>query len=116
MHDIGKVGIPDEILLKPGMLDPGEWEIMKRHTVIGGDTLRSIIESTSTPGFLRMGYDVALYHHERWDGGGYPYGLAGLAIPLGARILALADVYDALTTRRTSRCAGCPRRARRAAS
>ena len=100
LHDIGKVGIPDEILLKPGKLDPGEWEIMKRHTVIGGDTLRSIIESKSTPGFLRMGYDVALYHHERWDGGGYPYGLAGLAIPLGARILALADVYDALTTRR----------------
>jgi response regulator RpfG family c-di-GMP phosphodiesterase len=100
LHDIGKVGIPDEILLKPGKLDPQEWEIMKRHTVIGGDTLRSIIDSTRQPGFLSMGYDVALCHHERWDGSGYPSGLEGLAIPLGARILALADVYDALTTRR----------------
>ena len=100
LHDIGKVGIPDEILLKPGKLDAREWEIMRRHTTIGGDTLRSIIESTSRPGFLRLGHDVALYHHERWDGSGYPFGLAGAAIPLGARILALADVYDALTTRR----------------
>ncbi|MEM7311273.1 MAG: HD domain-containing phosphohydrolase [Planctomycetota bacterium] len=100
LHDIGKVGIPDNILLKPGKLDADEWEVMKTHTTIGGETMRSIIESTAQPGFLRMGHDIALFHHEKWNGTGYPHGLSGDAIPLCARIVALADVYDALTTRR----------------
>ena len=100
LHDIGKVGIPDHILLKPGKLDPEEWAVMQTHTLIGGETLRSIIESTAQPGFLRMGHDIALFHHEKWDGSGYPRGLSGREIPLCARIVALADVFDALTTRR----------------
>jgi response regulator RpfG family c-di-GMP phosphodiesterase len=100
LHDIGKVGIPDQILLKPGRLTAEEWEIMRRHTTIGGDTLRSVIENTPRPGFLRVAHDIALYHHEKWNGTGYPEGLARQDIPLCARIVALADVFDALTTRR----------------
>ena len=100
LHDIGKVGIPDRILLKPGKLNEDEWEMMKQHAVIGGDTMRSIIESTAQPGFLLLGHDIALFHHEKWNGSGYPQGLRGADIPLCARIVALADVYDALTTRR----------------
>jgi putative two-component system response regulator len=100
LHDIGKVGIPDQILMKPGPLTEGEWEVMRRHTTIGGDTLRSVIENTPRPGFLRVAHDIALYHHEKWNGTGYPEGLARQDIPLCARIVALADVFDALTTRR----------------
>lgn len=95
MHDIGKIGIPDRILLKPGKLDAGEWEIMKKHTTIGADILKG-----SNIGFVRMGETIARTHHEKWDGSGYPYGLKGRRIPLAGRIVALADVFDALTSKR----------------
>jgi putative two-component system response regulator len=98
LHDIGKVGIPDSILLKPGKLTPKEWEIMKTHAEIGAVTLDSVIQENGHQGFLEMGRDIAWCHHEKWDGTGYPRGLSGPQIPLAARILALADVYDALTT------------------
>lgn len=101
LHDIGKVGIPDGILLKPGKLDKAEFEIMKTHTQIGGDTLYAAdIEAGHEESFLGMGRDIAYFHHERWDGGGYPKGLVGREIPLAARIAAVSDVYDALTSRR----------------
>jgi response regulator RpfG family c-di-GMP phosphodiesterase len=98
LHDIGKVGIPDAILLKPAKLSPEEWAIMKRHTEIGARTLREVIREGSEQEFLRMSLEIAWCHHEKWDGSGYPRGLRGEDIPLCARILALADVYDALTT------------------
>ncbi|WP_427500705.1 HD domain-containing phosphohydrolase [Methylomonas sp. MED-D] len=100
LHDIGKVGIPDAILKKPGRLTPEEFQIMKTHAAIGGDTLRSVYEQYPSQGFIKCGMDVAYGHHERWDGSGYPLGLRGEDIPLAARILALVDVYDALTSRR----------------
>jgi response regulator RpfG family c-di-GMP phosphodiesterase len=100
LHDIGKVGIPDSILLKPGKLTAEEWEVMRTHPTIGAETLRHILETSGEQSFLRMGHEIAQSHHERWDGGGYPEGISGDRIPLAARILALADVYDALTTRR----------------
>ncbi len=93
MHDIGKIGIPDAILLKPGKLTPDEWQIMQTHTTIGGDIL-----SGDTSDLLCMAREIALSHHEKWDGSGYPAGLAGEAIPLTGRIVALADVFDALTS------------------
>lgn len=95
LHDIGKLGIPDEVLLKPGKLDAAEWEIMKRHTTIGAEILKG-----STIGFVKMGEIIARTHHEKWDGSGYPYGLKGRKIPLVGRIVALADVFDALTSKR----------------
>ena len=95
MHDIGKIGIPDHILLKPGGFTPEEWEIMKTHTIVGS----GILAGNVSP-YLQMGEQIALAHHERWDGGGYPFGLAGDAIPLAARIMQLADVYDALRSKR----------------
>ncbi len=95
MHDIGKIGIPDRILLKPGKLDAQEWEIMKQHTTIGGRIL-----SNSKAGYIRLGEVIALTHHEKWDGSGYPNGLKGKQIPLVGQIVAIADVFDALTTRR----------------
>jgi response regulator RpfG family c-di-GMP phosphodiesterase len=98
LHDIGKVGIPDSILLKQGPLSPEEWETMKTHAQIGANTLQGVIEGGHAPSYLRMGLDIALCHHERWDGTGYPQGLSGSDIPLSARILALSDVYDALTS------------------
>ena len=98
LHDIGKVGVPDSILLKPGKLTPEEWEIMKTHAEIGALTLDGVIKDFGSQSFLSMGRDIAWCHHEKWDGSGYPRGLKGEAIPLAARILALADVYDALTT------------------
>lgn len=100
LHDIGKVGIPDSILLKPGKLSPQEFEIMKTHTIIGGDTLQVADLESGSQSFLAMGRDIAYYHHERWDGLGYPKGLKGEEIPLAARITAVSDVYDALTCRR----------------
>ena len=111
LHDIGKVGIPDHILLKPARLTPEEFEIMKGHSLIGGEAISEAIRrvtghssedqsSSSALGFLEFARQVATYHHERWNGSGYPYGLAGDAIPLPARLMALADVFDALTCRR----------------
>ncbi|MEM8963352.1 MAG: HD domain-containing phosphohydrolase [Acidobacteriota bacterium] len=101
LHDIGKVGIPDAILRKPGPLTDEEMAIMRTHTTIGGDTLRTVLDRYDVgPTFLDMAMDIAYSHHERWDGGGYPDGLAGEDIPLPARIVALADAYDTITTRR----------------
>lgn len=95
MHDIGKIGIPDLILQKPGKLDAAEWEIMRTHPEIGA---RIIGEDRSS--LLQMAATIALSHHERWDGSGYPHGLQGEAIPLAGRIVAIADVFDALTSQR----------------
>jgi putative two-component system response regulator len=98
LHDIGKLGIPDAILLKPGALTKEEWEIMKLHTIIGAQIL-----SGSKIRYLKAAEKIALYHHEKWDGTGYPEGLKGEKIPLFARITAIADVFDALTTDRPYR-------------
>jgi len=101
LHDIGKVGIPDRILLKPGRLEPFEFEIMKTHTTVGRDAIAFAERSLGTPvAFLSMAKEIALSHQEKWDGSGYPEGLAGDAIPISARLMALADVYDALISRR----------------
>ena len=100
LHDIGKVGIPDNILLKPGPLDEQEFEVMKQHTVIGGETLDALAQSHPEARFLLLARDIAWSHHERYDGSGYPRGLAGHQIPLCGRIVSVADVYDALTSRR----------------
>lgn len=100
LHDIGKVGVPDEVLLKPGRLTDREMGIMKQHTVIGAQTLDAALEVHPNAWFLRFARDIAQHHHERFDGKGYPQGLAGEAIPLCGRITAVADVYDALTTKR----------------
>ncbi len=100
LHDIGKIGIPDYILLKPGKLDDREFEIMKRHTIIGFETLNEALNKYPKADYLRMSAEIALYHHERYDGSGYPKGLSGREIPLSARIVALADVYDALVSKR----------------
>lgn len=95
MHDIGKIGIPDAILLKPGRFEPHEWEIMKTHASIGARLLEG-----DDSNLMRMAREIALTHHEKWDGSGYPNGLAGKAIPQAGRIAALADVFDALTSER----------------
>lgn len=100
LHDIGKVGIPDCILLKPGKLTKEEFDIMKTHTLIGGDTLRAADIEAGQGSFLAMGRDIAYYHHEKWDGSGYPFGLRAEEIAVSARIVALADVYDALASKR----------------
>lgn len=105
LHDIGKVGIPDSVLLKPDSLNDQEWAIMKRHAEIGADTLNAALKLHPTAEFLRMARDIAWAHHERWDGTGYPRGLKGDDIPLCARIVALADVYDAMTTQRVYKMA-----------
>ena len=100
LHDIGKVGIPDAILLKPGKLTPAEFEVIKIHTTLGGDVLKAVEGKIEGQSFLTLGKEIAYYHHEKWNGTGYPHGLAGENIPLSARIVALADVYDALTSKR----------------
>jgi putative two-component system response regulator len=100
MHDVGKIGIPDEILRKPGKLTPEEFEIIKQHPQIGA----KILEDSNIP-LLQMAHDIALYHHEKWDGSGYPYGLKNDAIPVSAQIIALVDVYDALSNDRVYRAA-----------
>lgn len=103
LHDIGKVAMPDAILLKQGKLTPEEFDIMKSHTVIGASNMQTVYNSYPDNAFIGMGIEIALYHHERWDGRGYPDGLSGLNIPLSARIMALADVYDALCSDRCYR-------------
>jgi putative two-component system response regulator len=95
MHDVGKIGIPDSILRKPGALDPDEWKVMQSHATIGGDII-----GRHAQGMLAMAHAVAMTHHEKWDGSGYPNGLAGEQIPLVGRIVAIADVFDALTSAR----------------
>ena len=95
MHDVGKIGIPDSVLLKPTQLDPDEWELMRSHTTIGAE----VLAGSSSP-LLQMAESIALTHHERWDGAGYPAGLRGDAIPLAARICAVCDVFDALLSER----------------
>ena len=101
LHDIGKVGIPDSILLKPGPLSDAEFEVMKTHTTLGRMAIENAEQSLGYPvDFLRVAKEIALSHHERWDGSGYPAQLAGEEIPLSARLMAIADVYDSLISRR----------------
>lgn len=95
LHDLGKIGIPDHILLKPGKFTSEEWEIMKQHTVIGAKILQG-----SNAEYIKLGEIIALSHHEKWDGSGYPKGLKGKDIPIAGRIVAIADVFDALTSKR----------------
>ncbi|MCH5272922.1 MAG: response regulator [Lachnospiraceae bacterium] len=99
LHDIGKIGIPDAILLKPGRLTPSEFEVMKKHTTIGCEILESFQRDKSDE-FYRYCYEICRYHHERWDGKGYPDHLEGDQIPISAQIVAIADVYDALVSER----------------
>ncbi|WP_321392348.1 HD domain-containing phosphohydrolase [uncultured Desulfuromusa sp.] len=101
LHDIGKVGIPDAILLKPGRLNEAERKTMTGHCRIGYNTLHDALEKYPNTDYLQMGAEIALYHHEKYDGTGYPEGLRAEQIPLAARIVALADVYDALTSARS---------------
>jgi putative two-component system response regulator len=100
LHDIGKVAIPDNVLRKPGLLTDAEFAVMKTHTDFGAQTLDAALQRFPDARFLMIARDIAASHHERWNGTGYPRGLAGEAIPLAARIVALADVYDALTSKR----------------
>ncbi len=100
LHDIGKVAIPDKILLKPGRLTPEEFEIMKTHTTLGAETLDAVLKKYPGNIFIKMGIAIARHHHEKWDGTGYPDGISGTNIPLSARIMAVADVYDAVRSKR----------------
>ena len=101
LHDIGKVGVPDAVLFKPGKLSEDEFEAMKRHAMFGAQALQDVERRLAAPEvFVSMARDIAMFHHERWDGTGYPMGLKGEDIPLCARIVALADTYDALTSER----------------
>ncbi|APG26558.1 two-component system response regulator [Syntrophotalea acetylenivorans] len=100
LHDVGKVGINDEIMLKPGKLTVEEFDVMRTHTSLGAATLEFVYAKYPHNDFVRMGIDIAKYHHERWDGKGYPCGLTGEEIPLSARIMALVDVYEALRSKR----------------
>jgi putative two-component system response regulator len=107
LHDIGKVGIPDRILHKPGKLTDEEFEIMKTHTLLGGNAISGAenMSSVRNSYFLKAARQIAIGHHERWDGGGYPFKLRENAIPIPARLMALADVYDAMTCRRVYKSA-----------
>jgi len=105
LHDVGKVGVPDAVLQKPGPLTPAEREVMKRHVVLGAETLEKARSRFGPGTFMDMAVDIARYHHEWFDGAGYCAGLAGATIPLAARIVALADVYDALTSQRVYKAA-----------
>jgi putative two-component system response regulator len=105
LHDIGKVGIADAILRKPGALTDAEFEAMKQHTVIGAEVLQQAAKKMPRADYLRMAVEVARHHHERFDGSGYPDGLAGAKIPLCARIVAAADALDALTSKRVYKAA-----------
>lgn len=100
LHDVGKIGINDATLLKAGRLDDAEFEYMKNHAELGGQTIHRMINETNVESFLYIAKDMAHYHHEKWDGSGYPRGLKGKEIPISARIMAIVDVYDALTTKR----------------
>jgi len=100
LHDIGKVAIPDSILLKPASLTPAEWALMQKHVAFGADILEAIVRKVEQSSFLGVATDLVRYHHERWDGTGYLEGLAGEQIPLAARIMAVADVYDAIRSKR----------------
>ncbi|MCL2887598.1 MAG: HD domain-containing protein, partial [Betaproteobacteria bacterium] len=106
LHDIGKVGIPDHILLKPGPLTPEEWVIMKTHAELGSSAIaQAEIDAGRKIEFLKIAKEIARHHHEKWDGSGYPDGLAGDAIPIPARLMALADVFDALICKRVYKAA-----------
>ncbi len=100
LHDIGKVGIPDRILQKPGKLTEEEFDVMKLHSQMGADALRAVAQQHPGNAFVEVGVQIAESHHEKWDGSGYPHGMAGEEIPLAARIAAVVDVYDALTSKR----------------
>ena len=112
LHDIGKVGIEDRVLLKPGKLTEEEWVLMRQHPVIGANTLRAVDNQHPGNQFIKVGIAIAEFHHEKWDGSGYPYGLKAESIPLEARILALGDVFDALTSQRCYKKAFSPEKTR----
>ena len=113
LHDIGKVGIPDSILLKQGPLSPAEWEIMKTHARLGSDAIEQAETDAEKPvAFLVLAKEIAHWHHEKWDGSGYPDGLTGETIPISARLMALADVFDALISTRVYKSAMSYREAR----
>ena len=101
LHDIGKITVPDSILMKPGKLTPEEFDVMKQHAAAGVDIIHKIMDGIESREYVAMAKEVAHYHHEKWNGSGYPCGLSGESIPLSARIMAVADVYDAL---RSERC------------
>ena len=100
MHDVGKIVVSDSILRKPARLTSEEFEEIKNHTSAGGEVIRRVLEGITDEDYLKFASDIAVYHHERWDGTGYPEGLSGEDIPLCARIMAIADVYDALVSKR----------------
>ena len=103
MHDIGKISIPDTILQKPGKLSDEEYSVMKKHSVLGGEIIQEIFKDMDDKEFLNIAYDVTRYHHEKWNGNGYPEGLVGKEIPFSARIMAIADVFDAISAKRCYR-------------
>jgi putative two-component system response regulator len=111
LHDIGKIAMPDSVLLKPGRLTTEEFQIIKTHPVHGARMLKAALAKLENDSLIREAYDIAHYHHEKWDGSGYPCGLKGADIPIGARISAVADVFDALTSARPYKKAFSPRQA-----